>query len=186
MAPVAVPAGHVAVVPLHSSQPIEAPNPGAMNAAEGGPADNPELLELASTLHAPIIRLWRQLRSEAEPLKISALRVTLLFQIRAEPGTGVCALAARERMRPSTMNLHLRELGQAGLIARVERQNADRRRVGLVVTAAGHQVLEKVLERRRHLLIRRLAAMTEADRSALRAAVPVLARLSASGAGAVP
>ena len=67
-----------------------------------------ELIALANILHSPIIRLWRQLRSEAEHLQTPALHVTLLFQIRAQPGIGVSELAARERMRPSSMNVHLR------------------------------------------------------------------------------
>jgi len=138
-----------------------------------------ELIALANILHSPIIRLWRQLRSEAEHLQTPALHVTLLFQIRAQPGIGVSELAARERMRPSSMNVHLRELSEAGLIMRDDAPHPDRRRVGLAIAPAGSEFLERVLHLRYRYLIQKLADMSASDRASLKAAIPALVRLSA-------
>lgn len=153
---------------------IDATAPSAASTRE--PPD--ELTELADLLHGPIIRLWRQLRSEAEHLHLPALHVTLLFQIRSHPGIGVSQLAAEERMRPSAMNVHLRELDENGWIARDVTSHVDRRRVGLVITPAGRDVLQHVLGRRHVLLVRRLSAMGADDLARLKAAVPALQNLS--------
>lgn len=141
-----------------------------------------DLVQLAGALHSPLIRLWRQMRSEADYLHVPALHVTLLFQIRAEPGIGVSKLAAREHMRSSSMNVHLRELSATGMIGRdTPSDPSDRRRVGLVITAKGADFLDEVLRRRQSRLIRRMANLSPQELDILQKALPILGALAPQG-----
>lgn len=157
----------------------EAPPPIANAAAPVTPVDP---VVLAGALHSPLIRLWRQMRSEADYLNVPALHITLLFQIRAEPGIGVSRLAAREHMRSSSMNVHLRELSAHGLIGRdTAADPADRRRVGLVITAKGTEFLGEVLRRRQSQLLRRMASLSPQELDILHQALPILDALAPKG-----
>lgn len=141
-----------------------------------------DLVALAAALHTPLIRLWRQMRSEADYLHVPALHITLLFQIRAEPGIGVSKLAAREHMRSSSMNVHLRELAASGMIARdTPSVPTDRRRVGLVITQQGVDFLAEVLERRQSRLTRRMAQLSPQELDILNKALPILSELAPEG-----
>ncbi|MFY9477655.1 MAG: MarR family winged helix-turn-helix transcriptional regulator [Aquabacterium sp.] len=146
-------------------------------------ADVPvDLVQLAGALHSPLIRLWRQMRSEADYLHVPALHITLLFQIRAEPGIGVSKLAAREHMRSSSMNVHLRELSATDMIGRgTAADPADRRRVGLVITAKGADFLDEVLRRRQSRLIRRMANLSPQELDILQKVLPILDALAPQG-----
>ena len=160
----------------------EAPDLTDAAVPEAPPATTVDLVELAGALHTPLIRLWRQMRSEADYLHVPALHITLLFQIRAEPGIGVSKLAEREHMRSSSMNVHLRELSATGMIGRdTPSDPSDRRRVGLVITPQGADFLTEVLRRRQSRLLRQMATLSPHDIDILQKALPILNALAPEG-----
>ena len=59
-------------------------------------------------------------------------------------------------------------------------QHVDRRRIGLVITDAGRELLLAVTESRRLWMAERLADLTDAERAAVRVAVGALERTSAA------
>src|SRR5437867_12517812 len=101
---------------------------------------------LAHRLRPVLLKLSRHLRREVHPLGVTGGQVTLLIQIKKQPGIGVRELAAREAMSPAGMSKALDRLERAGLVLRAP--GADRRRIGLAVTEEGERVLRAVRSRR--------------------------------------
>ncbi len=132
--------------------------------------------DLAVALRPALYRLYRLLRRESEGLGVSGLQFLLLAVIGKNPGIGTAELARMERLRGPTMSGHVRTLEAAGLITRGE--HADKRRVGLNVTAKGQDVIDEMQRRRTDWLARQITRLSEAEREALAAAIAPLARLS--------
>ena len=106
-------------------------------------------VELANALRPVLLKINRELRRELHSIGVSAGQVSLLVQIRSNPGIGVSELAERERMSAPGMSGHVERLVKAGLVERTRDEAGDRRRVGLTVTGEGHNVLRSVRSRRR-------------------------------------
>jgi DNA-binding MarR family transcriptional regulator len=102
--------------------------------------------------------------------------VSLLASIKSAPGTTASELAEREGVSAAAISNHLARLEAAGLIRRT-RGDADRRRVGLALSADGDKVLRSVRQRRTAWLARRLERLTDDERAAVDAAVAPLAKL---------
>ena len=132
-------------------------------------------ITVANRLRPVLLKLNRELRREVHSLGVTGGQVSLLALIRHEPGVGVRELAARERMSAPGMSKYVARLEAAGLVARTEL--ADRRRVGLVLTPAGHRVLRSVRSRRTAWLADRLRDLSDDELDALDAAVEPLRRL---------
>lgn len=130
---------------------------------------------LANRLRPVLLKLNRDLRREIHSLGVTGGQVSLLALIRREPGIGVRELAARERMSAPGMSKYVARLEEAGLVARTEL--ADRRRAGIVLTAAGQRVLRSVRSRRTAWLAERLRGLSGEELAAIDAAVEPLARL---------
>jgi len=139
-------------------------------------ASSPTTTELANRLRPVLLKLSRELRREVHALGVTGGQVSLLIQIRKDPGVGVRELAARERMSPAGMSGHIDRLEQAGLAERT-RHSTDRRRQGLTVTAAGERVLRSVRSRRTAWLSTRLDRLSAEELSALDAAIEPLLQL---------
>jgi DNA-binding MarR family transcriptional regulator len=129
----------------------------------------------ANRLRPVLLKLNRELRREIHSLGVTGGQVSLLALIRREPGIGVRDLAARERMSAPGMSKYVGRLEHAGLVTRTE--HADRRRVGLVLTPAGHRVLRSVRSRRTAWLASRLRGLSADELEAVDAAIEPLARL---------
>ena len=141
---------------------------------------SPTTRELANRLRPVLLKLSRELRREVHALGVTGGQVSLLVQIRKEPGIGARELAARERISPAGMSGHIDRLEQAGLVERT-RHATDRRRQGLTVTAAGEKVLRSVRSRRTAWLTTRLDRLSSAELAALDAAIEPLTRLVEDG-----
>jgi DNA-binding MarR family transcriptional regulator len=113
---------------------------------------------LANSLRPVLLKLNRELRREIHSLGVTGVQATLLVQIKQSPGIGI------------------RELAEAGLIDRGP-VAGDRRRVGLVVTPAGHRVLRSVKSKRTAWLSERLGQLEPEQLEAIDAAVEPLMRL---------
>lgn len=134
--------------------------------------------DLAEALRPALYRLYRLLRRESEGLGVTGLQFLLLAIIGKNPGIGTAELARMERLRGPTISGHVRLMEAAGLITRSAGEHEDRRRIGLTVTAQGQAVIDEMQRRRVDWLARRIAHLSDAERSALAAAIAPLARLS--------
>jgi DNA-binding MarR family transcriptional regulator len=139
--------------------------------------------ELAHRLQRLVLRLNRELRAQNAGAGASNADAMLLAEVRHAPGLGVSELAAIEHVARSVMSERVKRLEQAGLIALDPRPQADRRRVGLVITEAGRDLLEAITIRRRAWMADRLATLSAPERAAVETAVASLERIT-GGQGA--
>lgn len=140
--------------------------------------DTPDPTLLADALRAPLLRVARRLRQEAQRAGVSALDALVLGQIKRQPGVGVCDLADAEQMSRPAMSGHVKRLEAAGWIVRAGRAD-DGRRTGLEITEDGSAQLDLIRQRRNDWLAARLAKLTPEARQALNAAqAPLLQLLS--------
>jgi len=131
---------------------------------------------LANRLRPALLKLGRALRREVHSLGVTGGQVSLLNEIRKQPGMGVRELAGRERMSPAAMSGYVDRLERAGLVQRTPHP-VDRRRHGLSLTQPGERVLRSVRSRRTAWLAARLQRLSPAEVAAIEAAVEPLARL---------
>lgn len=131
---------------------------------------------LADSLRAPLLRVSRRLRQEAQRAGSSALDALVLGQIRRRPGIGVSELAEAEQMSRPSMSGHVKRLEAAGWVDRAD-DAQDGRRCGLQITVAGEAQLDAVRQRRNDWLAARLARLDPEARAALAAAQEPLLQL---------
>ena len=137
----------------------------------------PEDADLAHRLQRLVIRLNRELRWESAETGVSPADAVVLFDLRRHPGSGVSELAAMACIARSVVSERIKRLEAAGLIARDRLERADKRRIGLIVTAAGHEALTRMARIRRDQVAARLATLSEGERRAIGRAVDALDRL---------
>ena len=137
----------------------------------------PEDADLAHRLQRLVIRLNRELRWESAETGVSPADAMVLFDLRRHPGSGVSELAGMARIARSVVSERIKRLEAAGLIARDRLERADKRRIGLIVTAAGHEALTRMARIRRDQVAARLATLSEGERRAIGRAVDALDRL---------
>lgn len=125
-----------------------------------------ETLALADNLRAPLLRVARRLRQEAQRAGSSALDALILGHIRRHPGVGVSELAQAEQISRPSMSGHVKRLEAAGWVSRIDDAN-DGRRSGLRITPQGEAQANAVRQRRNDWLADRLARLSPDDRAAL-------------------
>ena len=139
---------------------------------------------LATELRIAVSRLARRLRAQrtASGLAEAVLSETQLAALSAlevhqamTPGE----LAEHEKVQPPSMTRVISVLEQRELVLRSPHPT-DRRQVVLTVTEEGRAVVQRVRRAKDAWLARRLAELTPGERATLRAAVPVLEKLSQS------
>jgi len=138
--------------------------------------------DLAVTLRIAVSRLARRIRAERAANGLPELSDTQLAALAAlarhatmTPGE----LAAHEKVQPPSMTRVIAVLTERGLMARTPHPT-DKRQVALTATAAGRSLVEQVRRLREAWLARRLLELSAQERSVLRAAAPVLDKLSQS------
>ena len=132
-------------------------------------------LTIANSLRPTLLRLSRHLRREIHSIGVTGGQVSLLIAIKTHPGITARELADRERVSAPGMSGQLVRLEAAELIRR--ERAADRRRIGLFITAEGDRVLRSVKKKRTAWLSARLEELTPDEREAIEAALPALERL---------
>ena len=130
---------------------------------------------IANRLRPVLLRLARELRREIHSLGVTGGQVSLLSQVKHNPGTTASELAERERVSAPGMSGHLVRLEAAGLIER--NRATDRRRIGLYLTPEGAKVLRSVRSRRTAWLSARLERLEPADRELIEDALTSLEKL---------
>jgi DNA-binding MarR family transcriptional regulator len=88
-------------------------------------------------------------------------------------------LAEHEKVQPPSMTRVIAVLEELGLVVRAPHET-DRRQVVLTVTGLGRDVVVQSRKLREAWLARRLRELTPQERAALRAAAPILEKLSQS------
>jgi DNA-binding MarR family transcriptional regulator len=139
---------------------------------------------LASTLRISVSRLARRLRVEriapgqVEPV-LSDTQFTALATLEKHGPMSPGELAGHERVQPPSMTRVVAALEEWQLVTRTAHAS-DRRQVVLTVTSAGRDLVAKARRRRDAWLAKRLTELTPQERATLRAAAPILEKLSQS------
>src|SRR5580693_5971078 len=139
---------------------------------------------LATALRISISRLARRLRVERLGLGgtetvLSDIQLAALAALERHQAMTPGELAEYEKVQPPSMTRVIAVLEERNLVQR-EPHPSDRRQVILTVTAEGRSLVNRVRRRREAWLAQRLQELTTEERAILRAAAPILEKLSQS------
>ena len=136
---------------------------------------------LATALRISVSRLARRLRVERTgglaETGLSDTQLAALSVLERHAGMSPGDLAAHEKVQPPSMTRVIAALEARGLLLRVPHPS-DRRQVVLSVTEEGRNVVKESRRLRDAWLAMRLKELSPQERAALRAAAPVLEKLS--------
>lgn len=135
---------------------------------------------LATSLRISVSRLARRLRVERQAEGLAELSDTQLAALAVldrhaamTPGE----LAEHEKVQPPSMTRVIAVLEERRLVMRAPHPT-DRRQVVLTVTEQGRELVSQARRRRDAWLAKRLKELSPEERAVLRAAAPVLEKLS--------
>lgn len=136
---------------------------------------------LATALRISVSRLARRLRAERqskglEP-DLSDTQLAALAALERHTAMTPGELADHEKVQPPSMTRVITALEERGLVVRAPHAT-DRRQVVLTVTDHGRTVVQQSRRLREAWLAQRLRELTPQERAALRAAAPILEKLS--------
>jgi DNA-binding MarR family transcriptional regulator len=138
---------------------------------------------LATALRISVSRLARRLRAErlAKGLEpgLSDTQLAALAALERHTAMTPGELAEHEKVQPPSMTRVITALEERGLVMR-QAHATDRRQVVLTVTDHGRSVVQQARRLREAWLAQRLRELTPQERQALRAAAPILEKLSQS------
>lgn len=139
---------------------------------------------LAPALRISVSRLARRLRVEriaqgsiAQELSDTQLAALAALERHATMSPG--ELAEHEKVQPPSMTRVIAALEERRLVTRMAHPT-DRRQVVLTVTAEGRDLVHQTRRLREAWLARRLQELSPQERATLRAAAPILEKLSQS------
>jgi DNA-binding MarR family transcriptional regulator len=139
---------------------------------------------LATALRISVSRLARRLRVEriaqgsiAQALSDTQLAALAALERHATMSPG--ELAEHEKVQPPSMTRVIAALEERRLVTRMPHPT-DKRQVVLTVTAAGRDLVHQTRRLREAWLAKRLLELTPQERATLRAAAPILEKLSQS------
>jgi DNA-binding MarR family transcriptional regulator len=138
---------------------------------------------LATALRISVSRLARRLRAERQTKGLepglSDTQLAALASLERHSAMTPGELADHEKVQPPSMTRVIAALEELGLVMRAPHAT-DRRQVVLTVTDRGREVVQQSRWLREEWLAKRLRELTPEERAALRAAAPVLEKLSQS------
>ena len=139
---------------------------------------------LATAMRISISRLARRLRVERLGLGgtetvLSDIQLAALAALARHDSMTPGELAEHEKVQPPSMTRVIAVLEERGLVKR-EPHATDRRQVVLTATDEGRDVVQRVRRRREAWLAQRLQELTPDERQILRAAAPILEKISQS------
>jgi DNA-binding MarR family transcriptional regulator len=135
---------------------------------------------LATALRISVSRLARRLRVERQAEGLSSLSDTQLAALAVLESHAAMTpgeLADHEKVQPPSMTRVIAVLEERKLVMRAPHPT-DRRQVVLTVTEEGRALVVQARRRRDAWLAKRLKELSPAERAVLRAAAPVLEKLS--------
>ena len=133
--------------------------------------------ELASELRVGVMRLARRLRTERADVGLSLTQIATLGTIDRHGSLTPREIAEHERVQPPSMTRVLAGLEELGLIARTPHPHDGRQHL-ISLTAEARALLREDKRRREVWLAQRLAELTQEERDLLRAAAPILDRIT--------
>jgi DNA-binding MarR family transcriptional regulator len=139
---------------------------------------------LATAMRISISRLARRLRVErlgfgGTETVLSDIQLAALAALERHDSMTPGELAEHEKVQPPSMTRVIAVLEERGLVRR-EPHATDRRQVILTVTDDGRNLVQRVRRRREAWLAQRLQELTPDERQILRAAAPILEKISQS------
>jgi DNA-binding MarR family transcriptional regulator len=139
---------------------------------------------LATAMRISISRLARRLRVErlgfgGTETVLSDIQLAALAALERHDSMTPGELAEHEKVQPPSMTRVISVLEERGLVKR-EPHATDRRQVILTVTDDGRNLVQRVRRRREAWLAQRLQELTPDERLILRAAAPILEKISQS------
>ncbi len=149
-----------------------------MSEATSSPPSPPLTVALASPLRMAVLRLARRLRAERADDSLSDGQFAVLAILSVHGPHALGALAERERVTAPSMNRTVNCLESAGYVRR-EADEDDARRVRILLTDAGIDLVAETVRRRDAWLDAVLDSLPEADREAVARAVPLLEVIAA-------
>jgi DNA-binding MarR family transcriptional regulator len=135
---------------------------------------------LATGLRISVSRLARRLRVERQAEGLASLSDTQLAALAVLDRHGAMTpgeLAEHEKVQPPSMTRVIAVLEERRLVMRAPHAT-DRRQVVLTVTEEGRELVSQARRRRDAWLAKRLKELSPEERAILRAAAPVLEKLS--------
>jgi DNA-binding MarR family transcriptional regulator len=133
--------------------------------------------ELASAMRVSVMRLSRRLRSERSNHGLSLTQIATLATLDRHGPLTPRELADQERVQPPSMTRILAGLEERHLITRTPHASDGRQHL-CALTPAAVELLREDRRRRDAWLALRLAELTPAERDVLRAAAPLLDRIT--------
>jgi DNA-binding MarR family transcriptional regulator len=127
---------------------------------------------------ASIRRSSRLLGRPAELTKLTGAQLDLVRLVRRRPGVSVTEAAVELRLAANTVSTLVRQLTQAGLLAR-RPDRADRRVARLHLTPGTAGEVERFRDRRVALIAAAIDELPAAERRRLEGGLAVLERLAA-------
>jgi DNA-binding MarR family transcriptional regulator len=138
---------------------------------------------LASELRISISRLARRLRAErisrGVATELSDTQLAALAALERHGAMTPGELAEHEKVQPPSMTRVIAALEERGLVTRAPHPT-DGRQVMLTVTEQGRALVQASRRTRDAWLAQRLRELSPEERATLRAAAPILQRLSQS------
>lgn len=135
--------------------------------------------DLATSLRISVMRLSRRIRNQRGDHTLSANQTAVLGTLKYHGPSTPTELAEAEKVQPPSMTRTLATLEALGMVER-HTSPSDRRRQLVSITPDAAALLEEDRRRREAWMTKRLAALSKEERAVLRAAAPVLERLSQS------
>jgi len=139
---------------------------------------------LATAMRISVSRLARRLRVERLGLGgtetvLSDIQLAALAALERHDSMTPGELAEHEKVQPPSMTRVIAVLEERGLVRR-QPHTTDRRQVILTVTDDGRDLVQRVRRRREAWLAQRLQELSPDERQILRAAAPILEKISQS------
>lgn len=132
---------------------------------------------LANALRISTARLARRLRSQRVDATLGSTQLAALATLDRHGAMTPRELADHEKVQPPSMTRVIAEMERRGLVSRSPHP-ADGRQVILTATEQGQTLLKAERQRREAWLAKRLRELTPEEREVLRAAAPILEKLS--------
>ncbi len=133
--------------------------------------------ELASIMRGSVMRLSRRLRAERTDTGLSLTQIATLGTLDRHGPLTPRELAGHEKVQPPSMTRILAHLEELGLILRSPHATDGRQHL-VTLTAEAKDLLKTDRRRREAWLAQRLAELTQGERDLLRAAAPIIEKLS--------
>jgi DNA-binding MarR family transcriptional regulator len=134
--------------------------------------------EIATRLRAAIGRLHRQLRrtTAGTAAGLTPTRISVLFTVARRGPIRLSDLAVEEDVNPTMLSRVVSDLGDAGLLERIN-DPGDRRAAHVKITPDGRQLVERMRSERTDVMTRALSELPTAERKRIEQALPALEQL---------